>query len=53
MIFERPRKKKPRKNMLTPSIFEIKTTIYDIEEDPEDTITLSQRTREDRVVVEE
>ena len=45
------KKKKLRKNVLPTSSVEISITMQDMEEDPEDTIPLSQRTRAARAVV--
>ena len=54
LVLERPRKKKkPRKNVLVPSIYELKTAMRDMEEDLEDMIPLSQRTRVAKVAIEE
>ena len=44
LVLERPRKKKkPRKNVLPPSIIKISAIMRDMEEDPKDKIPLSQR----------
>ena len=50
---DRLRKKKPRKNVLPPSTAEVSTTMRDTEEDPEDMIPLSRRTRVARAALEE
>ena len=51
---ERPRKKKkPRKNVLPPTIAEVSATMSEMEEDFEDMIPLIQRTRAARVVAGE
>lgn len=51
LVLDRPRKKKkPRKNALPPSIFEVRIAMWDMREDLEDIIPLSQRTGAARVV---
>ena len=47
------KKKKPRKNVLPPSIAEVSITMLDMEEDPEDMIPLSHKTRAARATLEE
>ena len=51
---DRPRKKKkPQKNVLPPSIAKVSTAMRDMEEDPEDMIPLSRRTRAARATLED